>query len=74
MSSMPMPPTTARRATSGAYGYGWQSLIASQCAAAAGAVSTTEGPACDLDLQSLPSMIDDSRSGDHGIRAAHGTP
>ena len=34
-----------------------------------GAVSTTEGLACDLDLQSLPSMIDDSRSGDHGIRA-----
>ena len=65
---MPTPLATAGRDTSWVADT-WQSLIASQSARPMERCQPAKGLACLLDVQSLPSMIDDSRSDVQGIRA-----
>ncbi len=66
---MPTPLATAGRDTSWGTGTASQSLIECSECRSARRVSTDEAPACLLNHQSLPSMIDDSQRDDLGSLA-----
>ena len=66
---MPTPLATAGRDTSGRAGTTWQSVIAAQTALDPSACQPSRGPACLLDFQPLPSMIDDRRHLASALRA-----